>query len=334
MVARHHFIPRFYLEGFIDPTNEPYLWIYDKESDEIRKASTRDAGLRSHFYSYPKKGGTRDSDSFEKAVSSIESQAAPLFQKIIRREQLNNDERSVMSFFRALTITRVPSFREKLHQHAAEVMRVVARKFVLNEEIQKSVQAEFEGKGESASINNIKEAARLMREGKMDVEVLPHYSLPHILELAMELAPLIHQMNWIYIVAHGSYRFATSDNPVVYVDPKHDPESPMGVGLGNQNIEVSFPISRDLALLAGWKELGREYQKGTDARVRNINYRTIANAERFVYASERNGGLAKLVRRHKESAPKVSIKTVDVPSGKIIAATNNQPSFEEIPLAK
>lgn len=87
--------------------------------------------------------------------------------------------------------------------------------------------------------------------------------------------PLIHQMHWTYLLTKGRYRFVTSDNPVAYTDPAHDPQSPYGVGLAHPNVEVTFPITQELALFAGWKDWEKLYRRATDATVKALNIRTI-----------------------------------------------------------
>src|SRR5882762_10273955 len=111
---RHHFLPVFYLEGFVDPDHEPHLWVYDKEGGDVRPASPRDAGVEKHGYSIPKADGTRDSTTVENALALIVDQVAPMWAKLRRLEPLTNAERSMVSLFLALLMTRVPAYRRNI----------------------------------------------------------------------------------------------------------------------------------------------------------------------------------------------------------------------------
>ena len=115
-------------------------------------------------------------------------------------------------------------------------------------------------------------------------------------------------MNWLFVVASGRYRFVTSDNPLVYVDPTLDPRSPHGVGLLAKSIEVTCPVSRDLALVAGWKPFPTLYQKVAEPWVKGVNLRTITGATRVVYTSQRSDGLNSLVQKHRGSGPQVEVE--------------------------
>jgi hypothetical protein len=57
---RHHYLPEFYLKGFVDSNREPYLWIYEKGNMEIRNASPKDAAVLSDYYSFTNPKGEKD----------------------------------------------------------------------------------------------------------------------------------------------------------------------------------------------------------------------------------------------------------------------------------
>ena len=79
---RHHYLPEFYLEGFIDSRSEPYLWVYEKGDPKIKKVSAKDVTVQKHYYSFITQEGQRDSETFEDFFAFIENNAAPVFNKI------------------------------------------------------------------------------------------------------------------------------------------------------------------------------------------------------------------------------------------------------------
>jgi len=128
-----------------------------------------------------------------------------------------------------------------------------------------------------------------------------------------DFGPILHKMNWTIFVS-GDHRFVTSDNPLFYDDPTHDPSSPYGVGLLSKNIILTFPITKELALLATWSKGKFSYSKSTNKLVREINRRTIKSALKFVFSSEMSKGLNSIVQKHEGSSPRLRL----IPGDRII----------------
>ena len=306
---RHHFVPRFYLEGFMDQDNPPYLWLYDKDKHSISKASSRDVGCRTLFYAFPKQEGTTDTNTLEDLLQEYESQVAPLIRKIESRGDLTNEERSVLSLFLGLTLARVPNFRSMIETSKARIVKEISVRMAQAGGFEK-VKEELAKEGKPIDEELHSKMVEMMKNGKFDVEVFPHASIEPFLKLAMDMAPLFHQMYWTFLVAKGGYSFVTSDNPLAYANPMHDPKSSYGVGLGHQNVEVTFPITQKLALFAGWKDSGSLYQKVTDATVQTVNRRTIKNAQRFIYAPFYDEGFSRLVWRTSGEFPHPDLSVI------------------------
>lgn len=66
--------------------------------------------------------------------------------------------------------------------------------------------------------------------------------------------PILERMSWVVIQAPGRSRYVTSDNPLAYIDPAHDRQSPYGVGLLAPGVQVTILLSPDVALVAGWDD--------------------------------------------------------------------------------
>ncbi len=300
---RHHFLPVFYLEGFVDPDNRPYLWIYDKIDGEIRKSSPKDAGLQTNFYAFTTADGSRDSNSFENALGRIETQVAPLWRKIINRQLLDNTEKSNAALFLSLMMTRVPGFRGNFERVEVAAIKQFDMKYARRKGFFEEIRKDWQSKGKKLP-DNIDKLEEMICNGEFEVKVNPETSLSVITD---RYAPIFHRMGWVFIIAGGRFPFVTSDSPLCFIDPTHDPRSPYGFGLASRNIEVTFPISQDLALVAGWKEYSPPFQRGSERLVRRINHRTVMNASRFVYSSQCSGGLGKLVKKYRGGAPTISI---------------------------
>jgi len=49
MKKRNHFIPVFYLKGFVDPHNEPFLWQYERDCKAIKKVTPKNIAWRKYL---------------------------------------------------------------------------------------------------------------------------------------------------------------------------------------------------------------------------------------------------------------------------------------------
>jgi hypothetical protein len=295
---RHHYIPRFYLDGFVDPGNEPYIWVYEKGKPNIIKATAENVAVRKHYYSFIRAPG--DENSFEDIFAKIESEVAPIFKKIINHEKLKNEERSSFAYFLALIMMRVPKYRENIERVTGEIIKSISMLKASDIEGFKSMIKKFEKDKGSRIGAPTEELQEFILSGEFDIVVNPQFSLG-MLGLAKHFAPIFHAMNWAFLEA-SDYKFVTSDNPLFYYDPTYYPTSVHGVGLLSKNIEVTFPISKDLMLFASWNR-PEGYEKLNNKMVKDSNCRTIISALRFVFAPLNSKDLNRTVQKYKNSSP-------------------------------
>lgn len=269
---RHHYLPIFYLEGFIDPTNEPYVWIYEKGNSSVRKATANNIGVQKGFYTFTTKERGKDSNTIENAFEKVETACAPVLRKIRNFKNLNKKEKSNFSLFLALMILRVPNFRENIIK----------------------------------SLNDFKQK---ILSSQNDTKIDPNYDLKMAISISQNpiFAQIFSKMKWVFIEATGDFKFVTSDNPLSCCDPIRNQKSLYETGLINKNVEVTFPISSSLALLASWN--GQEgFRKAKNSQIiEDINRRTISSASRFVYSSINSEPLNQVVQKYKNSAPKMEL---------------------------
>lgn len=300
---RHHYIPRFYLKGFIDPNNEPYIWVYEKGSSNIAKATSQNIGVQKNFYSFNMPQTDKDSDTLEDLFAELEGLVAPIFQKVKARENINEQERILFALFLAFTMTRVPNFRKNVETVAAEHIKKIIVVYASNAKRFRSLIEKTVCKDEQISAEVLREFA--LDANRWDVKVKPEFSLA-MMGLALDLVPIFNSMKWMFLIATDDYKFVTSDNPLFYFDPTHNPTFLRGVGLLNKNVELTFPISKDLALLGTWENL-EGYVQINNNRVKAINRRTVVSAKRFVFSSQKSDGFNNLVQKYKDVAPRMEL---------------------------
>jgi hypothetical protein len=301
---RHHYLPIFYLKGFIDPDHSPFLWIYGKENDDIIKSNVVNAAVRKDYYSFVSPEGSMDPDTVETMLSTVESYAAPVFRKIIERRDLNDEERSHFALFLALLYVRVPSFRENLEKSMGDFMKKLNFFMASHKEgFEASIKRVERDTGKEIGMP-IEELRKFVLEGEYDITVIPEMSLAMGIELVPKFTEIFFHMQWIFFTAPEDYKFVTSDNPLSVYDPTYDPRSFWGIGLLNKNIEIVFPISGDIACLGIWKEnkrypgLKEGFQKGNNRIVKALDKRIVRTSFKYVFASYRSRILHAFVNKH------------------------------------
>ena len=306
---RHHYVPRFYLNGFVDPHNEPYIWVYEKGNPQIIKATAKNVAVQKDYYSFITPKGDRDSETFENILAGIEGRVSRIFRKIKNEENLNDQERRLFSVFLAFSMARVPNFRENIEEMLGESMKKMNMILASDPRSFEAMIEKFERDTGKKIGMSAEEFRKFMVEGRYDITATPQFGLGISALMAREFAPVFFKMKWAFWEATGDYKFVTSDNPLSYFDPTHDPKSFFGVGLLNKNVEVTFPISKDLMFLGMWKNFEGD-KRLNNKSVKEMNRRTVISTLRFVFASQYSDELNKLVQKYRDSAPRTRVDSV------------------------
>ena len=290
---KHHYIPQFYLEGFIDPKNHPFVWIYEKGKDCVFKSKPENIAFEKHYHSYITTTGEKDTETIEDILNKFETPVAPIFEKLRFFHMPNEEERKTFSCYLGISLTRVPNFRKNVDSVVAKLLKFFLEMNASNEQNFKKIVDSFEhDTGEKIGY---------------DIHVKPHVSLSMIFR-GLELATIFNNMTWVFIKATDRFKLLTSDNPLYYDDPTHNHNVFFGVSLTDKNVEVGFPISSEVAFTGTWKKDLREgFIQANHELIKIINRRTVASALRYIYSSERTDGIARLVQKYKNSAPTMKI---------------------------
>lgn len=301
---RHHYVPAFYLNGFATSSNN--IAVYEKGNNEFKVISTRDTAVIKNYYSFPAGEGI-DSDTIENFFAELENKAAPVLRKIHQRDTLSDEDRAWFANFIAASMLRVPNYRQMIEDtHAENVKRITMMMASDKEAWEKSYEKFEEATGTKIDIP-IEELRQFAMDGsRYDVKSSPEYSL-RIIQHIPKIGNLFYKMNWTYLESHPDCKFITSDNPVHYDDPTRDPSQFWGVGLINRNIEVIFPLSKEIGLLATWVKLESTYQKVSKTIVKTANRRTIISAEKYVFAHFKSESLNKCAQKYRGSAPRIRV---------------------------
>lgn len=304
---KHHYVPKFYLSGFVDPNVSEFLWVYEKGSGKVFKSKPENVALQTHFYSFTTPDGEKDSETIEDALAETESITAPVFEKLRSFEMPNDEERLIFSSFLGLTLTRVPTQREIVESVHADLYRKVAHMLASNPAAFKNSIEKYERETGESIGQDPERLRKFILEDEYDLVVNPEFSLG-VVGLGVRFAPLFYKMTWSFFKATDRFKFLTSDNPLSYDDPTHDPKSPRGVGLASKNVEVIFPVSREVAFVGTWrKDLREGFTQANHQFVKEFNRQIVITASRHIFASEKREGTKKLVTKYKDTGIKFKL---------------------------
>ena len=267
----HHYVPQKYLRGFAEPGNDEAIWMYDKQLRKFTNPGIKSVAQEAGFYG----------EEVEQHLSElIEKPANRVLDKIRSKGNINEIERLHLSTYIATMMKRVPKRRTK-----ALAMAPVAMEKTINEVRQQVQQWASTTENKSLAerrLNEIKEIEESLRS-RLPEPIVNQIRLPWATQ---QMIDLICAMTWRIVSAKEDY-FITSDNPAYFFE---------AYGIGTQKSEITFPISRDLALFTSWQGTPNSmvYLEARPILVREANKRLISGAERFVFSHRQEDWIAKL----------------------------------------
>lgn len=247
-----HKVPRTYLEAFTDESG--YFWIGNNQLN-IYRDKPHNVLTEKDYYTvrFPTGGGTLTIET--EFLGGIEAAYADAYRRKLKtRQQLNNKEKGIVAVFLASMLERSPRRREAMRQLFKDVTAYVTQ-------VQTAIDAmspeEYEQFVRLSALigppddnNDSMPADEFIELGK-DVPSAHSSQIPHVVSAT---APILYDMKWGFMVREeDTDPFLTLDNPVVVLNPSLPPTSPWGPGLMQEDVEVTIPLSSDLALLASWQ---------------------------------------------------------------------------------
>ncbi|MED4040352.1 DUF4238 domain-containing protein [Niallia taxi] len=259
---KNHYIPQFYLKGFLDdrvtPPREPSLWVYDKQLGKLKQKGTQNVANINGYYDLKLVTGEITTVVEEFFAKNIEAPSSLILKKILNQTLLTDDERVQFSYFIFFSLARVPNFLNYMTMFHRNLDKC------------------------NININTHRETIKLLDETLSDEGLT---TLEFIVEMSELFAPLVYSMNWQFHIAPKNKQFLTSDNPVILNDPAQKKISPSFSGWNNPNIHLTFPLDSTMCLRATWGRRRKIYIKANSEFMRAINFRTSFFATRYIFSS-------------------------------------------------
>jgi hypothetical protein len=304
-----HYIPQGYLRGFTIPDEKSLVWEYDKDTGKVSRQpkSIRKICSEYQYYAQKNKDGSVDKESIENAFHEIENITPRIIRKISvdnsgEKISLTGDEIGALSFFAALLLARVPSFRDGIEGVSRKPVEVLLSQLIERDKREGVLPESIE---------------KLHQEGGINIEIEPFVSLKPMIDVAKHGSASLLEKTWHFVAPANGMSFVTSDNPVYFQAPeKFRVKSPYRIGPFHPGSELTLPLRKDLLLIFS---PSIEYSKKERSLLnlttvclnkqdtRNINKRTALAARRYVYSSERSEALARMVGKFRGTEQRVTV---------------------------
>ncbi len=269
---RHHFVPQGYLRGFSCPTHgRQFVWVYDKRPGRAPTCkSVKSIAWAPAYYAQERDDGSLDTDTLENGLAiNIDAKAAELVSSLNPENQskfhLTKEQEDLLAFFIALSLTRVPSFRDGLRDVYSQIAQYTAE--MIGPQL-------WKGTGPVP---------------KITTEAKEWVTLNHMIEGAGEIAESLKTKEWQFFRAPSDTLFITSDNPVVFNGPA--PAHPAS--------EVFMALTKSLVVVCTPRSTGNRHPI-FDARkqqVKSMNSTIAKGARHRLFASENSDGLERLAKK-------------------------------------
>ena len=286
---KHHTVPKHYLKGFTSKENPTSVWVFTKGRKYIPGiqhqnmfspclTSIRIADTEMDFYANEIIDNKGDFDSVEKKLEQLEKPCQPILDKIRNIEVINEEEKWILSEYIILTYRRVRHFRSDPNNLYEKTMKEVFGRMC--DEINHALSFYRNDPDQLTGVKLIEaELDRIHNKYKNEKPVLLKKMLNELLFESFEkMTKGLYNMHWAFGIKRFESSFITSDNPVYF--------SRMA---GISRSDLSFPISKDIALVASWEPLFKQqYQMAPEQIVRQINKRTVSLATKYVFSSTKD----------------------------------------------
>jgi hypothetical protein len=276
----HHYLPQRYLRHF---AHEQRIWVFDRANKRSFQSAPKSVANECGLYS-------EEVEAF--LNESVETPTHPIFDKILRREQISDSERAALARYITFMWKRVPRGRK----------RALGRVPESAEETRQEVMAEIDEGVRSGLIDDVR-AASLRRQVEEIIDREKASPSPRLWYDSFEpiggsqVEQVLQSMNWVFLCS-DSQRFFTSDSPVFFFENE---------GIGRLTSELTFPISDSIALFADWnRTVSDQYVSANSSLVKKINARTVRNSERFVFAKDNEPWMLPFVSKGSWDVPRLS----------------------------
>lgn len=282
---KHHFVPQFYLAGFTkNDSKDGTLHVFDRQR-RANWSSTPKGSAHKRDYHAVDPAIDGDPMSFEKKLGQFETQWSQTLANVIEKQSVPEDESfGDLMMFVAFMAVRVLRIREILSSHIDQVSKATIQLQLATELGRASFRATLQELGQTMPDEQFEELVRFGQSGQYEVDFDQTWHVKQMLQMAIDLAPLLSLRNWtLWISENSAPDLICSDSPVTptWISPMQGPFPP---AFGTPNTIVSVPLNRRIVLVSILEKELPYIRLGTEG-VARVNSMTAMHANQL-YSAE------------------------------------------------
>lgn len=263
---KQHYLPQFYLRGFsLDGRGVHQI---ERSTGKHYGCQIKDAAAVKDFHELDYEG-VEDRHALEKRLADMEGALAQYMSVLLREGVEHNEARMYTMQLLSVMRLRVPAFKQHVEKSYPSSIRKIAEFLERDGKMPKPPA----GLEESLKVANLK------------ITVLNWKSMELIFQLASseEILSILYGMRAVLYTSPPGMAFVTSDQPVALFHPSAT-KSPYGIGPETPGVQITLPLSASKLLRLDHSHGEHENKAASQAEVLEFNRRTIAMAERYVFA--------------------------------------------------
>lgn len=223
-VAKQHFVPQFYLRRFINV--EGQLERLELEGAKLLSQPKSPSAECVEQYFYAVETGKEDeiSQEIEDFWKSIEDFVAERLddveQKIVKNQQLDDEDIFVFANLGAMLWMRTPMFRETLNHNMATFEKQLYQRQASSPDYVEHIMRFSEETGAGLTREKAEEIRQFIVDGKYKMSFNNVMHLRMIASAFEGFRNMFANAKWRFYIANGSRRFVTSTSPCIEVFPE------------------------------------------------------------------------------------------------------------------
>jgi hypothetical protein len=289
VTERNHYLPQFYLRGFLAQNAPKIFCVYDKKENAFRPQTPINTGIERHLYNLEQPDGTVDDTLETQVFAPIESVSKPVIDRLLEANaRLVPDDIETLAWFLAFMATRVPRSIRAAQEMGEALVLHHALDLAKQPDRIKEILAALKQQGKLDSDITVAEAQEFLKstDKNFKVSMNEKFAMGMSLLMTQDVFLQLLEMNWCLCRAPSGSYFICSDMPLVSFVLDNDGRAMFGGGLSLPSVQVTFPISPEKCLYLDRKQSQR-YRAASKAFVREINRRTAWAAERFIISTNK-----------------------------------------------
>jgi hypothetical protein len=280
------------------------LAIYDRQLDIVRVDQPKNTGLIGHFYTFKDEEG-RQRFELEEMLSDFEGKASEVITKLASREQISEEERVNLAIFIALGAFRTPDAVDSFKIFNSSFIKDIAqRMFADVKKVKDRIRSQKKSPITEEEVEiEAQDLVNFVKSGSFEITTNHQWAVGMAIQTAFKVAELLPGYDWV--IAHRNNdkkSFITTDAPVFLTTVAPRKNKFYGVGFGNSDALVMFPLTESCALLMFGNNASLEHKVVTDEHIRSINLALSDSCQRFVIG--RDPALVRSLADHNRLANK------------------------------